>query len=637
MAGGKVLVLGGIRSGKSEFAEALLADEPQVRYVATAGHDDDSFAERIAAHQFRRPATWETVEATGDPSELIEAVSQAGPDAAVLVDDLGGWATALLGRNDAAALVSRLADAVRMTPAQVVLVSPEVGLTVVPPTAVGVEFADLMGDLNRAVAEACDEVSLIVAGQPQTLKKAAPKPKVTPPPPTIWSAPSAPAATPAVTVTEAELGMAATAASAAAGAAFAAGTTAGIGTTATGTAAASGAPTGAEVSAATAATAAETAAAAWPPAGPATAGSTGAAPATAALTESTRALPILETGMVIRPGMDLPIHDDDARSGAEKHLSRLDIPGSGLGDLGRIVVFAAGTQAQAVPQPWRQPHLVLLHGGRDGDGSAGDSVTVSTAIAQAPHESPIGLLAAQHGVRVKVAEVPTAEDMVYGRTASIETIQTMLTQGWQLADDAADSGADIIIIGSCSPGADAMAAAVVSRITGSEIAGLLGRIVGPDGNVDDPSWILRAGAVRDALHRSRDKDLNADTILSELAGPDVAVATGLILGATARRTPVLIDGPLGSAAALLARDLGSQSRLWITVADHGGHPVTKTVADILGAEPYLSLRTGLGEGTASLLALPLFNNAITLAGSLPLKPPVLSAPPEFEGSMPLVD
>ncbi len=612
MAGGKVLVLGGIRSGKSEFAEALLADEPQVRYVATAGHDDDSFAERIAAHQFRRPATWETVEATGDPSELIEAVSQAGPDAAVLVDDLGGWATALLGRNDAAALVSRLADAVRMTPAQVVLVSPEVGLTVIPPTAVGVEFADLMGDLNRAVAEACDEVSLIVAGQPQTLKKAAPKPKVTPPPPTIWSAPSVPVATPAVTVTEAELGVATTAASAAAGAA---------GTTAGSTAGA------AEASAATAATAAETAAAAWPP----------AEPATAALTESTRALPILETGMVIRPGMDLPIHDDDSRSGAEKHLSRLDIPGSGLGDLARIVVFAAGTQAQAIPQPWRQPHLVLLHGGRDGDGSAGDSVTVSTAIAQAPHESPIGLLAAQHGVRVKVAEVPTAEDMVYGRTASIETIQTMLTQGWQLADDAADSGADIIIIGSCSPGADAMAAAVVSRITGSEIAGLLGRIVGPDGNVDDPSWILRAGAVRDALHRSRDKDLNADTILSELAGPDVAVATGLILGATARRTPVLIDGPLGSAAALLARDLGSQSRLWITVADHGGHPVTKTVADILGAEPYFSLRTGLGEGTASLLALPLFNNAITLAGSLPLKPPVLSAPPEFEGSMPLVD
>src|SRR5688500_10732945 len=116
MAGGKVLVLGGIRTGKSEIADALLADEQQVRYVETAGHDDDSRAERIAANQFRRPATWETVEATGDPSELIEAVSQAGPDAAVLVDDLGGWASALLGRNDAAALVSRLADAVRMTP-----------------------------------------------------------------------------------------------------------------------------------------------------------------------------------------------------------------------------------------------------------------------------------------------------------------------------------------------------------------------------------------------------------------------------------------------------------------------------------------------------------------------------------------
>jgi nicotinate-nucleotide--dimethylbenzimidazole phosphoribosyltransferase len=592
MAGGKVLILGGIRSGKSDFAESLFEDAQRVRYVATAGHDDESFAERIAAHRFRRPASWETVEAVGDPARLIDAVSQAGPDDELLVDDLGGWATSLLGTQDAKFQITQLAEAVRLSPARIVLVSPEVGLSVVPPSQAGVEFADLMGDLNKAVAAACDEVTLVVAGQRTVLKQAAAKPLITAPAPTIWAAPA----------------------------------------TAAATATAAGMATGAVATPATPApTILVSEAAAHTPAAPAL--------VEQVLTESTRALPIVETRLTIRPGMDLPIHDDDARSGAEAHLSTLDIPGSGLGELAKVVIFAAGTQSRSVPQPWRKPQLLLLNGGREGDSAAGDSFTISAAIAQTTREGggPIGLLAARENVAVKVVDIPVAEDMAYGRAADPEVISSMLTQGWQLADDAADHGCDLIMLASCSPGAAAAAAAIVARLTGAEIAALLGRIVGPDGSVDDPSWILRAAAVRDALHRSRNKDLSADTVLSELGGPDVAVAAGVILGATARRTPVMIDGPLAAAAALLARDLGSQSRLWVTIPDFSADPVTKNVADILGTDAFFSLKTGLGEGTAALLALPVLNEALMLSASLPVKPPILKAPPEFEGSMPLVD
>lgn len=597
MAGGKVLILGGIRSGKSDFAESLFEQAQRVRYVATAGHDDESFAERIAAHRFRRPASWETVEATSHPGALIDTVSQAGPDDELLIDDLGGWATSLLGAPDAKSQITQLAEAVRLSPARIVLVSPEVGLSVVPPSQAGMEFADLMGDLNKAVAAACDEVTLIVAGQRTVLKEAVPKPQIPTPPPTVWSAPAATSATPT-------------------------GATATTPTTAT----------GAGTTAAAAALVVTEAAAHKPTA-------TMPAPVEQVLTESTRALPIVETRLTIRPGMDLPIHDDEARSGAEAHLSSLDIPGSGLGELAKVIVFAAGTQSRAVPQPWRKPQLLLLNGGREGDSAAGDSFTISAAIAQTTREGggPIGLLAAQENVAVKVVDIPAAEDMAYGRAADPEVISSMLTQGWQLADDAADSGSDLIILASCSPGAASAAAAIVARLTGAEIAALLGRIVGPDGSVDDPSWILRAAAVRDALHRSRNKDLSADTVLSELGGPDVAVAAGVILGATARRTPVMLDGPLAAAAALLARDLGSQSRLWVTIPDFSADPVTKNVADILGTDAYFSLKTGLGEGTAGLLALPVLNHALMLAATLPVKPPILKAPPEFEGSMPLVD
>ncbi|WP_162908320.1 bifunctional adenosylcobinamide kinase/adenosylcobinamide-phosphate guanylyltransferase, partial [Allorhizocola rhizosphaerae] len=176
MVGGKVLVLGGIRSGKSAYAESLLDEAERVRYVATAAADegDAAFAERIAAHRFRRPASWETVETGGEPGGLIETISAA--DVPLLVDDLGGWAAGLLGRTDAGELVAQLAEAIERSNVGVVLVSPEVGLSVVPPTEAGVEFADLVGRLNQAVARVCDTVTLIVAGQPTVLKKGRPAP-----------------------------------------------------------------------------------------------------------------------------------------------------------------------------------------------------------------------------------------------------------------------------------------------------------------------------------------------------------------------------------------------------------------------------------------------------------------------------
>lgn len=548
MVGGKVLVLGGIRSGKSAYAESLLDGADSVRYVATSAvpEGDDAFASRIEAHRFRRPASWETDETGDDPARLVELVREAPAGSAVLVDDLGGWATALLGREDAAELVSRFVDAVRDSTADVVMVSPEVGLSVVPATEAGVAFADLLGDLNRGVAEACDSVALVVAGQTTWLKKGfrrfqpAPRPV------------SAPTVSPELPES--------------------------------------------------------------------------------AFTEQTRALPLVSSGLTVLAGMDLPIHDDEARTQAQEHLSKLDIEGSGLGELARMVVFAAGTQGVPVPTPWEQPHMVLLNGLHEGDIAAGDSAEASARIADGATrgDGPIGLLATWNGVVLKVVDTEPAEDIVYGQATPRELVDEMLTKGWGLADDAVDAGGDLIVLGSCGAGGDGTAAAVVSRLTGAEIATLLARIVGPDGSIDDTAWMLRCAAARDALHRVRNLDLMAKTLLSELAGPDIAVAAGVILGATARRTAVLLDGPVAIAAALLARDLGSQSRLWLLLPDDGGHPTTKSAADVLGLEPLLGLKTGLGEGSAALLALPLLRSALHLAQSLPVRPPILKAPPGFE-------
>jgi adenosylcobinamide kinase/adenosylcobinamide-phosphate guanylyltransferase len=168
----RTLVLGGIRSGKSRWAEAILPADAQVNYLATGGAADDgdpAWARRIAEHRQRRPACWRTVETVDVAGHL-----RAQADTPTLVDDLGGWLTAMLDRSGwqgpVGADVDNLVAAVDDSAADVVLVSPEVGLTVVPATESGRRFADELGALNQRIAACCQRVVLVVAGQPLWVK-----------------------------------------------------------------------------------------------------------------------------------------------------------------------------------------------------------------------------------------------------------------------------------------------------------------------------------------------------------------------------------------------------------------------------------------------------------------------------------
>jgi adenosylcobinamide kinase/adenosylcobinamide-phosphate guanylyltransferase len=168
----RTLLLGGARSGKSAAAEALLAGEPCVVYVATAHDrgDDPEWAARVAAHRARRPAAWQTVETTA----LEPMLRQPGP--ALLVDCLTLWLTAVLDEvqawerwDDAAreavdARVEALRDAWRGAQRRVVAVSNEVGSGVVPATPAGRLFRDELGRLNAVLAAQSDDVRLLVAG-----------------------------------------------------------------------------------------------------------------------------------------------------------------------------------------------------------------------------------------------------------------------------------------------------------------------------------------------------------------------------------------------------------------------------------------------------------------------------------------
>ncbi len=174
----RTLVLGGIRSGKSRWAEdaiarAVPAGQP-VRYLAPgpAAQADAAWAQRVAEHRSRRPGHWTTVE-----TEDIATQLRHSPHCPTLVDDLGGWLTCTLDRLGAwedgstAGPVRDMLAAVDDFAAPLMLVSPEVGLTVVPATASGRRFADELGILNQRLAEVCDRVVLVVAGQALPVKQ----------------------------------------------------------------------------------------------------------------------------------------------------------------------------------------------------------------------------------------------------------------------------------------------------------------------------------------------------------------------------------------------------------------------------------------------------------------------------------
>jgi nicotinate-nucleotide--dimethylbenzimidazole phosphoribosyltransferase len=540
-----VLVLGGIRSGKSEFAESLVADEANVRYVATSALDEDDpeWSERIESHRRRRPEAWATEEVGADPARLTELVAAAGPDETLVVDDLGGWVSALLTADPTTAIAD-LAGALGDCRAQVVVVSPEVGLSLVPTTDLGRAFADTLGTANQAVAFACDAVILVVAGQPTWLKNTVAKPREEPLPEVL---------TPTVAET----------------------------------------PTN------------------------------GAEPAAGdALTAPTMALPMVATGLVIQPGMDLPMPDEHAGPSASDRLATLDVAGAGLGALERVVTFAAATQGTGSPVPWRSVRVLLMQGDHDGGAAAGDAPGESARRADLARagEGALARLAAEAGASLQVVDAPTAAPMELGPALTTDAVEAALRHGWRLAEQAADSGVDLIVIAACGAGTEAAAAAVLAATAGAEPAAVLGRVIAPGGRVDDPAWMLRCAAVRDAVHRTRNSPRGAKDVLAELGGGDIAIATGVLLGATARRTPVLIDGPVGVAAGLVSRDLAGQARHWCLLPDHGGHPAVRLAADVLGLNPLLDLRLDLGEGATALAALPLLRAALTLAAGLPAHP-----------------
>ncbi|SEI24803.1 bifunctional adenosylcobinamide kinase/adenosylcobinamide-phosphate guanylyltransferase [Pseudomonas fuscovaginae UPB0736] len=166
------LILGGARSGKSRLAERLAQESGlQVIYVATSQPLDGELSERIALHRLRRPAHWQLIE---EPLQLARVLrDNAAADTCLLVDCLTLWLTNLLMLDDASRLSAErdaLLDCLAHLPGEILFVSNETGLGVVPLGELTRRYVDEAGWLHQALAERCQRVVLTVAGLPLTLK-----------------------------------------------------------------------------------------------------------------------------------------------------------------------------------------------------------------------------------------------------------------------------------------------------------------------------------------------------------------------------------------------------------------------------------------------------------------------------------
>ncbi len=172
------LITGGVKSGKSSFAVRIvnnLAGDKPVRFIATArrGMGDISLDRRVERHIAERPSHWTLFE---PPAEIVESVAQPGIEVAAVLDCITLWIAELVSAQDyghdigTVGWVEKLIEALQASDRPTLVITNEVGSGVAPPTVIGNDYADELGTANRLIADAADQVTLLVAGQPLRIK-----------------------------------------------------------------------------------------------------------------------------------------------------------------------------------------------------------------------------------------------------------------------------------------------------------------------------------------------------------------------------------------------------------------------------------------------------------------------------------
>ena len=193
-----------------------------------------------------------------------------------------------------------------------------------------------------------------------------------------------------------------------------------------------------------------------------------------------------------------------------------------------------------------------------------------------------------------------------------EEAEAALAVGRRVADEEVDAGADLLIVGDMGIGNTTAATVLVAALTGSEPVAAVGRGTG----IDDAGWTRKTAAVRDAMYRSRKLHSDPVALLAASGGADLAAMAGFCAQAAVRRTPLLLDGLVVTAAALIAEQLAPGARLWWQAGHRSPEPAHGLALNQLNLTPILDLGLRLGEGTGAAAALPIVRAAVATLSSM---------------------
>src|SRR5690606_20728829 len=199
---------------------------------------------------------------------------------------------------------------------------------------------------------------------------------------------------------------------------------------------------------------------------------------------------------------------------------------------------------------------------------------------------------------------------------SAQEAEAAFRAGMAVADEEADSGTDLVVLGDVSVGGTTVAGVLVAALCGTDASVVTGR---GGQAIDDLTWMRKCAAIRDALRRARPVLGDPLQLLATVGGADLAAMTGFLLQAAVRKMPVLLDGVVTAACALVAQRVAFRSPDWWLAGHASGEPAQAKALDRMALEPLLSQGVAVGEGTGALLALPLVQGAAVLAAELPVR------------------
>ncbi|GAY15670.1 nicotinate-nucleotide--dimethylbenzimidazole phosphoribosyltransferase [Mycobacterium sp. shizuoka-1] len=326
--------------------------------------------------------------------------------------------------------------------------------------------------------------------------------------------------------------------------------------------------------------------------------------------------------------------DSRAAAAAQRRQDILTKPAGALGRLEDLSVWVSGCQGLCPPRQFEQVRVVVF---------AGDHGVARTGVSAYPPEvtaqmvanidaggAAINVLAGVAGASVRVvdiavdSEAPLSEaigahkvrrssgNIATEDALSAEEVVAALDAGRALADAEVDAGADLLIAGDMGIGNTTAATALIATLTDTEPVAVVGRGTG----IDDAAWVRKTAAVRDAMFRARQFRPDPVGLLRTCGGADLAAMTGFCAQAAVRRTPLLLDGVVVTAAALVADRLAPGARAWWQAGHRSTEPAHTLALAHLELTPIVDLGLRLGEGTGAAVAVPVLRAAVATLASM---------------------